>query len=63
MGTFSIWHWLALLLFLLAVWPPIWIITRKAGKPAVLSILYFVPFVGLVFMYWLAFSRWDSAQD
>ena len=37
---------------------PFWVIFRKAGLGAPLSLLMLVPGVGIVMLYVLAFSRW-----
>jgi len=37
---------------------PHWIIFKKAGFSPALSILVFIPFVGLIVLYVVAFSPW-----
>jgi hypothetical protein len=37
---------------------PFWIIFKKAGFPPALSIILFVPFVGILILYVVAFSEW-----
>jgi hypothetical protein len=37
---------------------PFWVIFKKAGLGGPLSLLMLIPFVGIVMLYVLAFSRW-----
>ncbi|HWZ53094.1 MAG TPA: hypothetical protein VNW54_16685 [Granulicella sp.] len=39
---------------------PCWQIFKKAGFPAPLSLLLWVPIAGLVMLYVVAFSRWKT---
>ena len=39
---------------------PFWRICSKAGYPGGLSLLILIPLVNLVFLYFLAFSRWPA---
>lgn len=63
MGSFSIWHWLIVLVWLAVIGVPFWRIVRRTGNPAALSLLIFVPLVNLVFLWWLAFGRWPATPD
>lgn len=60
MGSFSVWHWLIVLIVLAAILPPYWRITSRSGRPGALSLLILIPLVNFVFLWWLAFSRWPS---
>lgn len=55
LGQFAIF-----LVAVLAVVPPFWIIFKKAGIPAPLSVLMLVPLVNLVLLYVVAFSKWKA---
>jgi hypothetical protein len=39
---------------------PFWVIFKKAGFPAALSLLMLVPMANIIALYVLAFSRWRS---
>lgn len=47
------------LLFLLVL-PPFWMIFKKAGFEPALSVLTMVPFVNVVLLYIVAFSKWKA---
>ncbi len=49
-----------MLIWALVVIVPFWKITTKAGYPAWLSLLIIVPLANIIFIYYLAFSRWPS---
>lgn len=43
---------------------PVWVIHKKAGLNPVLSLLLFIPWIGLLIVYLvLAFSEWNSAKE
>ncbi|MDQ6627920.1 MAG: hypothetical protein M3Z29_05625 [Pseudomonadota bacterium] len=63
MEGFSVWHWLIIALWLVAVGFPFWRIVGRTGNHPALSILLWVPLVNLIFIWWLAFSRWPVAHD
>ncbi len=64
MGTFSIWHWIVLVLligFLLAfLWPFGRILTR-AGYSRWWLLVLFVPFVNFIMWWVFAFANWPAA--
>lgn len=57
MGSFSIWHWLILLLLFLPIWPA-WRICRRSGFAGPLGILIVVPILGLILTWVFAFIDW-----
>jgi len=59
MGTFSLWHWVIALSFLIPVFP-VSTILHKAGYSRWWAALYFVPLVSVVFLFIFAYSRWPS---
>lgn len=69
MTSFSIWHWITLLFFVVSLLVPWWKIVSKAGYSGAWSILGFIPFVGIVALWIFAFSNWpmtrkrDGASD
>ena len=60
MGSFSIWHWLIVLIYV-AVWVvPFWKIFPRAGWSSALSLLMLVPLLNFVLLWVLAFKRWPG---
>jgi hypothetical protein len=60
MGSFSIFHWLIVLIFGALLVVPYWRIFPRAGWPSALSILMVVPLVNFVLLWVLAFKRWPG---
>jgi uncharacterized membrane protein YhaH (DUF805 family) len=62
MGSFSIWHWLIVLLFLV---PNLMFIpaVRKTGYSAWWVVLSFIPVVGLVVLWVWAYAQWPSQPE
>jgi NADH:ubiquinone oxidoreductase subunit 3 (subunit A) len=56
------WHLIVISFILLpisaVVLVPYWVIFKKAGFQPILSILMLVPFVNIVILYVVAFSKW-----
>lgn len=42
---------------------PYWVIFRKAGFAPALSILVGIPLVGLIVLYYIAFSDWKARAE
>lgn len=54
--------WMLVMGILLVI--PFWKLSSRAGYPGPLGLLILVPIVNLVFIYFLAFSRWrDTDRD
>jgi len=51
------------LVWVVLVIVPFWKITTKAGYSGWLSLLVVVPIVNLIFIYFLAFSKWPSLRQ
>lgn len=67
MGSFSIYHWLILVL-MASVFPllyivPAWKIVSKAGYSGAWSLLIIVPLVNLIMLWVFAFSDWPRRQS
>jgi hypothetical protein len=41
---------------------PFWRICKRVGWSPWLSLLWVIPFVGLIFLYFLAFSDWPAQK-
>lgn len=39
-----------------------WKILDKAGHPGPLALLFLLPFVGIIMLYWLALAEWPSLR-
>jgi hypothetical protein len=63
MGSFSIWHWIIVVFWLVAVLVPGWRIASKAGYHGAWSLLLLVPIVNLIVIWVFAFARWPTAQS
>jgi hypothetical protein len=42
---------------------PVWQILKKAGFPPALSLLVWIPIVGLIVLYYVAFTDWKPAAN
>ncbi|TWI29824.1 hypothetical protein IQ26_04939 [Mesorhizobium tianshanense] len=60
MGSFSVFHWLILLIFCALLIVPYWRIFPRAGWPSALSILMVVPLLNFVLLWVLAFKKWPG---
>ena len=58
MGSFSIWHWLIVVLWLALFLVPAWRIAAKAGFPGALSLLLVIPLLNIVLIWVFAFMKW-----
>jgi hypothetical protein len=63
MGSFSIAHWLVMILWLVIFVIPGWRIATKAGYPGALSLLLFVPLVNIIAIWVFAFSKWPVERS
>jgi hypothetical protein len=62
-GGMSIWHVL-LVLLVIALWVyPVWRIIDRTGHHPALSLLAFFPPLGLILLWWLAFTDWPAQRD
>ncbi|KQS82958.1 hypothetical protein [Rhizobium sp. Leaf384] len=60
MGSFSLWHLLIVLIFAVGFVAPFWIIFKRTGLPAILSILTVLPLISIVFLWIIALKRWPN---
>jgi hypothetical protein len=62
MGSFSIWHWIILLLLLL----PLWFFSRavrKAGFSPLWAWLGIIPIVNIIMLWVFAYAKWPALPD
>ena len=62
MGGLSIWHWLIVVFFVVVLSIPIARILRRIGYSRWWTIVYFIPFVNIVGIWILAYSRWPAVD-
>lgn len=62
MGTFSIWHWLIVLIYFAVIGIPVSKILQRAGFSRWWTILVFVPLANLVGLWVFALSPWKVAD-
>lgn len=58
MGSFSIWHWLIIVMMIAITIVPLANILRRTGHSPFLAILAFVPFVNFICYWVFAFKQW-----
>jgi hypothetical protein len=63
MGSFSIWHWIILLLVLAIYLVPLWRILSRAGFHGAFSILALIPLLNIIMLWVFAFVKWPVERD
>ncbi|HEY0584859.1 MAG TPA: hypothetical protein VGD52_01895 [Pseudoduganella sp.] len=63
MGSFSIWHWMIVCIWLFVLVFPMWRIATKAGFSGAWSLLMLVPLVNVVMMWVFAFAKWPVQKS
>jgi len=62
MGSMSIYHWLFIIFFVAVLSVPIARILTRIGYSKWWTIVYFIPFVNIVGIWILAYSRWPAVD-
>jgi hypothetical protein len=62
MGSFSVWHWVIVLIYLAVVGVPLWKITKKAGFSGWWSITAHIPLVNIIAIWVLALTKWPKTR-
>lgn len=60
MGSFSIWHWLILILMVYLTVAPAWRIARRAGFSGAWAFIMFVPLLNLVAIWVFSLVKWPA---
>jgi len=60
---FSFGHGLFLLVFLVIAGIPFWRIVQRTGMNPVLSLLWFVPLVNVIWLWVFAFAEWPALKQ
>jgi hypothetical protein len=64
MGSFTVLHWLILLINVCIIVVPCWKIIQRVGFPGMWSLLLFVPLVNVIALWVFAFIEWPvQTQD
>ena len=63
MGTFSVLHWIIVIVLLFAYLFPIVKILQKAGYSGWWCILMFFPFLNFIMLWVFAFASWPNLRD
>lgn len=63
MGSFSIWHWPIVLIWLAIFIVPAWRIASKAGFPGAISLVMLIPVVNLIAIWIFAFIKWPVERS
>ena len=63
MGGFGVWHWLAVVLYLVVLGVPVARILGRVGLSAWWTILAFIPFVNVIALWVFAFAQWPQVPD
>ena len=63
MISFSIFHWILILLIAAVLVVPFWKIFPRAGWPAPLALLMFIPVLNWVLLWVLAFKSWPGDEN
>ncbi|MGC1763721.1 MAG: hypothetical protein WA769_12330 [Pseudolabrys sp.] len=62
MGSLSVWQWLIFIFFIVVLGIPIARILTHIGYSKWWTIVYFIPFVNIVGIWILAYSRWPAVD-
>jgi hypothetical protein len=62
MGSFSIWHWLIVLIIAVSIFYPYFRIIQKAGYTGWWALLMVVPLVNFIMLWVLALSDWPALR-
>ena len=63
MGSFSIWHWIVILFWIVIFVVPGWRIATKAGFSGALSLLLLIPLVNIIMIWVFAFVKWPNQRE
>jgi hypothetical protein len=59
----GLFEWPVIALLGLIILVPFWKICSKAGFSPYFSILIFIPGINVLFLWWLAFSKWPALPE
>jgi hypothetical protein len=62
MDTFSVWHWLILVILFLLIVVPFMKILPRAGIPGWIGLRAIIPFVPFILLWVLALKKWPGDE-
>lgn len=62
MGSFSIWHWLALAIYAVVFGVPAWQIFKRMGYHPAVSLVMWIPLINIVALWAVAFMKWPRDE-
>jgi hypothetical protein len=63
MASFTAFHGLFLLVMVAIFAVPMWKIVTRTGNPGIATLLFFIPLVNIVALWWLAYGRWPALDE
>lgn len=63
MGSFSIWHWLIVLIVIAVLLWPLARILKRTGHSPWWALVWLVPVVNVIALWVLAYAKWPVAKD
>jgi len=63
MGSFSVFHWLIVLVWIFGIGIPVAKILGRLGYSKALAILAFVPLVNIIALWFLASGAWPNVTE
>lgn len=63
MASFSVWHWIIFVFWILGIFIPLWRIASKAGFSGAWSLLMWVPLLNIVLLWVFAFTKWPVQEQ
>ncbi len=63
MASFSMFHGLFFVIMILIFVVPMWKIVSRTGNPGIAALLFFIPLVNIIALWWLAYGRWPAMDE
>ncbi len=63
MASFSMFHGLFFVIMILIFVVPMWKIVSRTGNPGIATLLFFIPLVNIIALWWLAYGRWPAMDE
>ncbi len=63
MASFSMFHGLFFVIMIVVFVVPMWKIVSRTGNPGIATLLFFIPLVNIIALWWLAYGRWPAMDE
>ncbi len=63
MASFSMFHGLFFVIMIFVFVVPMWKIVSRTGNPGIATLLFFIPLVNIIALWWLAYGRWPAMDE